>query len=212
MSENHWLPDGPADASRHLILAHGAGQGMRSEFMEAMVQRLGGAGVRVVRFQFPYMIEMERSGKRRPPDRQGVLLDAWHRTIDRALAEGIELPRLLIGGKSLGGRIASLVADERSVAGLVCLGYPFHPPGKPERPRIEHLQTLRTRTLICQGTRDPFGNETEVSAYSLSPAIRIAWIQDGEHSFRPRKGSGLTWEQNLSAAADAVREWVAGSG
>jgi uncharacterized protein len=212
MYQPDWLLDGPPDASRHLILAHGAGEGMRSGFMQAMARELGAAGLRVVRFQFPYMVETERTGKRRPPDRQAVLLDAWHQTIDHALAEGIELPRLLIGGKSLGGRMASLIADELSVAGLVCLGYPFHPPGKPDRPRIEHLQTLRTPTLICQGTRDPFGNEAEVSTYSLSPVIRFAWIEDGEHSFRPRKESGITWQGNLSVAADAVREWVAGSG
>jgi len=212
MNKPDWLLDGPPDARRHLVLAHGAGQGMHSELMEAIARQLAAAGLRVVRFQFPYMMEMERTGKRRPPDRQAVLLDAWHRAIDHALAEGIELPQLLIGGKSLGGRMASLIADERSVAGLVCLGYPFHPPGKPERLRIEHLQTLRTPTLICQGTRDPFGNETEVSAYSLSPAIRFAWIEDGEHSFRPRKESGRTWEQNLSIAADAVREWIVDSG
>jgi predicted alpha/beta-hydrolase family hydrolase len=211
MNKPDWLLDGPANARRCLILAHGGGQGMRSEFMEAMARELGTAGLRVVRFQFPYMMEMERTGKRRPPDRPTVLLDAWHQTIDHALAEGIELPQLLIGGKSLGGRMASLIADERSVAGLLCLGYPFHPPGKPDRLRIEHLQTLRTPALICQGTRDPFGNEAEVSTYSLSPALRFAWIDDGEHSFRPRKGSGTTWERNLAAAADAVRQWVAGS-
>jgi predicted alpha/beta-hydrolase family hydrolase len=105
--------------------------------------------------------------------------------------------------------MASLIADERVAAGLICLGYPFHPPGKPDRLRIEHLRTIRTPTLICQGTRDPFGNREQVDAYPLSPSIRLAWIEDGEHSFRPRKQSRRTLEQNLDQAAEAVVELVA---
>jgi hypothetical protein len=90
------------------------------------------------------------------------------------------------------------------VGGLVCLGYPFHPPGKPDTLRIEHLRHLRTPTLICQGTRDPFGNRDEVGRYDLSPAVRLVWIDDGEHSFKPRKASGRTLEQNLAQAVEAV--------
>ena len=86
--------------------------------------------------------------------------------------------------------MASLIADERGVAGLVCLGYPFHPPGKPDRLRTEHLRVLRTPTLICQGTRDPFGKRDEVAGYVLAPSIRLAWIAEGDHSFTPRGQSG----------------------
>ena len=91
--------------------------------------------------------------------------------------------------------MASLIADERGAAGLVCLGYPFHPPGKPDRLRTEHLRVLRTPTLICQGTRDPFGKRDEVAGYALAPSIRLAWIAEGDHSFTPRGQSGRSWAQ-----------------
>jgi predicted alpha/beta-hydrolase family hydrolase len=104
----------------------------------------------------------------------------------------------------MGGRIASMIADEVGAAGVLCLGYPFHPPGKPERLRTAHLETLKTPTLIVQGTRDRLGTEEEVATYALSPSIEVAWMGDGDHSFKPRKKSGRTLEQNLEAAADAV--------
>jgi predicted alpha/beta-hydrolase family hydrolase len=132
------LLDGPpAGADWTLILAHGAGQGMDSAFMAQMARALARAGMRVIRFEFPYMAEMRRTGRRKPPNREPVLLERWNRVIDWALAAGADAQRLLIGGKSLGGRMASLIADERAAAGLVCLGYPFHPPGKPDRLRTE---------------------------------------------------------------------------
>jgi predicted alpha/beta-hydrolase family hydrolase len=111
---------------------------------------------------------------------------------------------LVIGGKSMGGRIASLVADEAGAAGLVCLGYPFHPVGQPERLRVEHLEAIRTPTLIVQGERDPFGSQEEVAGYRLSSAIRIAWVVDGDHSFKPRKKSGRTEQQNWEAALGEI--------
>jgi predicted alpha/beta-hydrolase family hydrolase len=138
-----------------------------------------------------------------------VLLERWNLVIDRELAAGTDARRLLIGGKSLGGRMASLIADERGAAGLVCLGYPFHPPGKPDRLRTEHLLVLRTPTLICQGARDTFCKQEEVAGYALAPSIRLAWIEDGDHSFKPRKRSGRTWEQNLDQSAEAAVYFVA---
>src|SRR5262249_24203016 len=97
-------------------------------------------------------------------------------------------------GKSMGGRIASLIADEAVSQGLVCLGYPFHPPGRPQNLRVEHLRHLRTPALIVQGTRDSLGSREEAGGYELSPRIRIAWIDDGDHSFKPTKRSGRTLE------------------
>jgi predicted alpha/beta-hydrolase family hydrolase len=204
MSQAQWQIDGPPDAGRTLVLAHGAGQDMRSAFLDAIASGLGARGLRVVRFRFPYMAQMAAGASRRPPDREPVLLAAWHRVIDELLAEGTDPARLLIGGKSLGGRIASRIAEPDRVAGLVCLGYPFHPPGRPERPRIEHLRDLSVPTLICQGKRDPFGTPDEVAGYALSRMIQIIWIEDGEHSFRPAKASGRTWEANLQAAVASV--------
>ena len=195
---------GPADAPAVLILAHGAGQPMDSPFMAAIATNLAAAGIRVVRFNFPYMTRAKREGKRRPPDREPVLLETF-RTVIAMQRTGATL---FIGGKSLGGRMASLLADEPGIAGLVCLGYPFHPPGRPERLRTAQLERLGTPALICQGTRDPFGNEKEVSEYSLSESIEIYWIEDGEHSFRPRKASGRTEAQNLADAAAAVTAFI----
>lgn len=204
MHQFHLQIDGAAEADRTLILAHGAGQDMRSELMDFMAQALAAGGLRVVRFRFPYMDQIAGNGPHRPPDREAVLLGRFEAVIDEQLASGVRPEDLLIGGKSLGGRMASLLAERRSAAGLVCLGYPFHPPGRPERRRTAHLATLTTPTLICQGTRDPFGTPDEIAGYQLSPAIRLVWIEDGEHSFKPGRRSGRTWAQNLAAAAEAV--------
>ena len=152
------LLDGPLDARRGVILAHGAGAPMDSTFMAAFAEGISAAGIRVARFEFPYMTRRREDGRRRPPDRRPVLIECWRATIDGLHQTGIPRERLFIGGKSMGGRIASLIADEAGVAGVVCLGYPFHPPGKPERTRIEHLVSLRTPTLIVQGERDFIGD------------------------------------------------------
>lgn len=192
-----------------LVLAHGAGQGMDSPFMESMATLIAARGLRVVRFEFPYMQRMRQQGVRRPPDPAPRLIAAWHQVLDHLARSGQAPDRVLIGGKSLGGRMASLVATERPVVGLVCLGYPFHPPGRPEQTRVDHLRGIQVPTLICQGTRDPFGMPDEISGYGLGPAIRLVWIEDGEHSFKPSRSSGRTWEQNLAQAADAVAQWSA---
>jgi hypothetical protein len=123
---------------------------------------------------------------------------------------------LFIGGKSLGGRVASLAADELYSAGhndgLVCLGYPFHPPDKPGNLRTAHLEELRCPTLIVQGERDPFGSRAEVESYRLSPAIQFAWAGDGDHDLGPRGDSGFTRAGNLALAADALAAFADGVG
>src|SRR5262249_18414712 len=146
-----------------IALAHGAGAGMDSPFMAYFANELGNKGYRVVRFEFPFMASKRRTGKGKPPDREQVLRETWLKVIEKLGSKG-----LVIGGKSMGGRIASLVADEAGVAGLVCLGYPFHPVGKADRLRVEHLQKLKTPTLIVQGERDSFGGREEVAGYTLS--------------------------------------------
>jgi hypothetical protein len=185
---------------------------MDSAFMQTMAGLIAQGGVQVVRFEFPYMAERRRTGVKRPPDREAALLDAWLQVLQRMEAAGTPRSAIAIGGKSLGGRMASLLVDEQHLAALVCLGYPFHPPGRPDRRRTAHLEGLRTPTLICQGARDPFGRPAEVEGYRLSPAVRIQWIDDGDHSFRPRKASGLSEEQNLSTAARAVLTFLSGLG
>lgn len=191
------------EGSRTIVLAHGAGAGMDTPFMNFFAEGFAGRGLRVVRFEFPYMAKYRQGGKKGPPDPQPILRQAWLQVIQMLSAD-----RVVIGGKSMGGRIASLVADEAEVGGLVCLGYPFHPVGKPHLLRTEHLQTIRTPTLILQGERDPFGNRGEVAGYTLSRAVRIRWIEDGDHDLKPRKTSGRTQEQNWKAALDAILDFV----
>ena len=198
------LDSDPAGTTQTIVLAHGAGIDMRSPFMAAFSEGLSAHGIRVVRFDFQYLSEARRVARRRPPDRELVLLQTWRKMIQRLGAQS-----LIIGGKSLGGRTASLLADELTVGGLVCLGYPFHPPGKPVTSRrTAHLADLQTPTLICQGTRDPFGTAEEVEDYVLSPNIRLHWLADGDHSFRPRVSSGLTEQANWQSAISAVCAFV----
>lgn len=200
--------DGPAEAAWTLILAHGAGVAMDAPFMSGMAELIAAHGIRVVRFEFPYMQTIRQTAKKRPPDREAVLLARFQEVIAAQGGQGWDKHRLVIGGKSLGGRMASLIAEQQQLAGLVVLGYPFHAPGKPDKPRIEHLRELKTPTLICQGDRDPFGTRTEIEAYPLSDHIRLHWLADGEHSFKPRKSAGVTEQENLASAANAVAEFI----
>jgi uncharacterized protein len=198
-----YLYDGP-DKSKHLfVLAHGAGGAMDTPWMTRIARGLGERGIRVVRFEFPYMAARRTGGKRGAPDRQPVLLDTFRQVID----EHGGGPKVVIGGKSMGGRMASMVADEVEARGLICLGYPFHPPGKPEQLRTAHLAAMKTPTLILQGTRDPFGTEAEVATYELSKATQVEWLPDGEHSFKPRAASGKTEKENLERAIELAAEF-----
>jgi predicted alpha/beta-hydrolase family hydrolase len=195
------LIDGDPSAPT-LVLAHGAGAAMDSRGMTALAVRMADRGIRVVRFEFAYMAA-RRQGLRRPPPRADTLLDEYR----AVLAEVGGRP--VIGGRSMGGRVASMIADDAAVAGLVCLSYPWHPPAKPDQPRIAHLADLATPTLIVQGTRDPFGSPDEVAGYPLSPTIEIRWLADGDHDLTPRKSvSGFTAAQHLDTAADAVAAFV----
>jgi predicted alpha/beta-hydrolase family hydrolase len=202
ITEIDMLFDGP-ETGPVFALAHGAGAAMDSAWLKNLARDLGGEGIRVARFEFPYM-HARREGRRPPPDREPVLLATWRSVI--AALGGTE--RLVIGGKSMGGRMASRVADEMGVRGLVCLGYPFHPPGQPEKTRTAHLADLRTPTLIVQGTRDTLGSREDVAGYTLSPRIRLLWLEDGDHSFKPRASSGHTERQHMAAAVAAVAAFV----
>lgn len=205
-----WRPeilfDGPEEAALTLVLAHGAGGPMDSGFMTTVARGVSDRGFRVARFEFPYMHARRLGARRGAPDREPVLREAWLQTIEKLGGGG----RLVIGGKSMGGRIASMVADEARVRGLVCLGYPFHPPGQPDRLRTAHLAGLATPALIVQGERDPFGTREDVAGYTLSPAIRIHWIEAGDHSFKPRAKSGRTEAGNVQEAITVVVEFLQG--
>ena len=181
---------------------------MDSASMEATAKALAAAGFRVARFEFGYMASRRTSGVRKPPPRAEKLNPEYMVAITELGATG----PLIIGGKSMGGRVASLVADELfaagRIAGFACLGYPFHPPNKPEQLRTAHLQGLACPALIVQGERDPFGTRAEVEAFRLSSAIRWHWASDGDHDLGPRGASGFTRKGNLAAAADAVAQFA----
>lgn len=174
--------------------------------MDCIASFLCERSLEVVRFEFPYMAKRRLTGSKAPPDRKPVLLDAWERLIS-ALADKDELP-LFIGGKSMGGRMATHLAEVVPVEGVVCLGYPFHPRGKPEKLRTEHLLGVATPTLIVQGTRDPMGNPDEVAGYELSTAILMAWMETGDHDLKPLKKTGYTQEDYLVQAADRIAAFV----
>lgn len=204
------LLDGPEQAQQHLLLAHGAGAGMDHPFMSSIAKGIAAQGVRVGRFEFPYMHNTRRDGKRRPPDRMPKLLEAFQQRIHQYLQQIPANAQLFIGGKSMGGRVATLIAagQEQPLAGVIVLGFPFHPSGKADRYRGEHLATLSTPTLILQGERDSFGNRNEIASYPLSPSIRCQFITDGDHSLVPRKRSGTSLELNLASAIHFATQFI----
>lgn len=204
-----FLFDGPEDARVTIMLAHGAGAPMDSASMNAVTKALAAAEFRVVRFEFSYMAA-RRTGERRPPPKAETVIPEYVAAIDDL---GPTNGPLIIGGKSMGGRVASMVADQlydaRRIAGLLCLGYPFHPMGRPTQLRTKHLIGMKTPALICQGTRDEMGDRFEVSDYGLSDEIEVFWLEDGDHDLKPRKAiSGFTTAGHLKSVADKVTEWV----
>ena len=203
-----FLRDGPDDAPVTMLLAHGAGAAMDSPAMTAAAQALAAEGLAVARFEFAYMAARRAGGSRRPPPRADRLLDEYRAAVD-ALPPG----PLVIGGKSMGGRVASMLGDELHasgrISGVLCLGYPFHPPAKPDTLRTAHLETLTCPTLIVQGTRDPFGTADEVPGYALSPAVEILWLEDGDHDLKPRKRvTGLSAADHMATMAARAAAWA----
>jgi predicted alpha/beta-hydrolase family hydrolase len=198
------LPSGPVQG--HLILAHGAGAPMDSPFMQTMAELLVARGLGLLRFEFAYMAERRNAGGKRPPNPQGQLLDCW-RGVYQQVRQQVAGP-LAIGGKSMGGRMASMLADELGADALVCLGYPFYAAGKPDKPRVAHLAELKTRSLIVQGERDALGNRSTVAGYPLSGAIELLWLTAADHDLKPLKSSGFTHAQHLEKAAEAIAAFV----
>lgn len=194
-------PDGPP----RLLLAHGAGAGMDSPLLEALADGLAAAGVRTARFEFPYMRKARAEGRRRPPDRMERLEEAYRGAVAALGGAG----DLVIGGVSMGGRVASRVADGLGARALVCVSYPFHPPGRPEKLRTAHLAGLRTPALFVQGARDPFGTAAEARTFGLARTVRFHEVADGDHALAPRKSSGRTAAEARAEAAAAVARFVA---
>ena len=160
------------------------------------------------------MAARRTGGSKRPPPKAELLMAEYLAAMEDIARASPPGQKLIIGGKSLGGRVASLVADdafrEGRVAGLVCFGYPFHPPNQPQKLRTAHLATMQCPTLIVQGERDPFGSRAEIEALVLAPVINFHWIGDGDHDFGPRGASGFTRSGNIATAAAVVAAFAAG--
>lgn len=190
------------------VFAHGAGAPLDSEFMEQVALGLAEQGIRVARFNFDYMQQRIDTGSRRPPQRAPALLEQYHQVLTT-----LNQP-VVIGGKSMGGRMASLLASEANqeyrtvIKGVACLGYPFHPQGKPDKLRIEHLANIEQPLAIIQGTRDKLGSQDEVAGYALPKSINWHWLADGDHDLKPRVKSGYTHSLHLSSAVHFLSEFI----
>lgn len=204
-----FLLDGDEAGRTTVLFAHGAGAAMDTVWMSTVAGMLAQRGLRVARFEFSYMAARRTGGARKPPGKAETFMPEYQAAIAALDCDG----PLIIGGKSMGGRVASLIAErqreEGRICGLLCLGFPFHAPGKPEQVRSAHLAATRCPTLICQGTRDPFGTRDEVETYALSPAVSLFWAEDGDHDLKPRKRlTGKSLEDHLNAVADRVAAWA----
>ena len=178
---------------------------MDSAFMSSMAELLCAYGLEVVRFEFPYMAERRQTGKRRPPNPMPQILQSLGDQVLKWSAVD-QLP-LFVAGKSMGGRAAAMLSQSQVVA-AVAFGYPLHPAGKPEKCRLEPLQSRTCPLLIVQGDRDQLGNRAEFESLSLDSSISIHWLADGDHDLKPRVKSGFTHSQHLQAAAQHVAEFV----
>ena len=216
MSKITFLENPPAGKTvAHILLAHGAMAAMDNPFLEELAQQLVDQDLTVHRFEFGYMEERRSTGKKRPPPKAEKLTEEYLSAIEeiRATAVARNCP-LIIGGKSLGGRVASMVATEcfeaSLIHGLVCLGYPFHPPKQPDKLRTAHLEHFPCPTLIAHGERDPFGSPDEIAGYALDPRIKFHWVGDGDHDFAARKRSGFTRSGNIASVAQAIAKFAVG--
>ena len=201
------LPTSPPAPT--LVLTHGAGASSTHPNTTALAELIAARGVRVARFDFPYMRRAMETGRRPwPPDPEDVLAGAWVQVIQQLAQQGVPTSKLFFGGRSMGGRIASYIADAVEPAGMVCISYPFHAPKNPASAITIHLQQLATPTLIVQGERDEYGTREEVEGYELSPHVQLSWIPDGNHGLVPRKRSGHTEEGNRELAAEAIAGFI----
>ncbi|MDF4258198.1 alpha/beta fold hydrolase [Vibrio parahaemolyticus] len=199
---SQWIVEGPENGPL-FVFAHGAGAGMEHDFMTAVAKGLVEQGIRVVRFNFPYMVKRSEDGKKRPPDRAPKLLEAYSEVIAHFASSPV-----VIGGKSMGGRMASLLAEHELVAGIACLGFPFHSPGKPEKFKGDHLASIDKPTLILQGERDTFGKREEFDEFVFSQQVKVSFLPDGDHSFKPRKSSGHTEAGNIALAVEQLSVFI----
>ncbi|AXY44249.1 dienelactone hydrolase [Halomonas sp. JS92-SW72] len=187
-------------------MAHGAGVGQDSTFLERLRDALAEHGLQTLAIEFAYLQQMRREARRRPPPRVERLVEELARWCD--ILTHPALPPLWLGGKSMGGRVASLLAARDGAPGLILCGYPFHPPRKPESLRLAHWPLIASPTLVVQGSRDPFGSRDEIAGYDLGGA-RLHLLEDGDHDWQPRRASGRTQASLIDEAAEAIAEFMA---
>ncbi|MEH6354652.1 MAG: alpha/beta family hydrolase [Marinobacter sp.] len=229
MSKTTWLPsDGFYDAPEvAMVIAHGAGAPADSEYMKQLVMMLDGVGISSIRFEFPYMQQRRFDGRKRPPGRQPGLLDSFAQALKRARDELPQDCFVMAGGKSMGGRMASLLALPANISessessfnsnrlrsnlmdAVVCYSYPFHPPGKLDCWRTEHLAYINCPLLIVQGTRDPFGKPAELVTQSAALAnCELRWLEGGNHDFQPFARQPETQSDLIRQAAQLTRQFA----
>lgn len=190
-----FIKDKPAQPKARMLLAHGAGAGAESEFMCQLADQLLKHKVEVWRFNFAYMQRFIDTGKRSLPDKLPLLQQLFSQLITECPDD---LP-LFAGGKSMGGRVASMLSAHNKVRAVVAFGYPFHAPKK-QQWRTEHFATLNCKLFIAQGERDAFGNREEVAVQSW-PQVTVNWLTDGDHDLKPRVKTGLTQSHLIAQAA-----------
>lgn len=201
-----------AESRAVMVLAHGAGAPADSPFMEELVQALEINGISTVRFEFPYMQKRREDGRKRPPDRQPRLVECFSEVVDHVRLELNDDCPVVVGGKSMGGRMASVLASERSdLAGVVGFGYPFHPPGRLDKWRTDHFASLRCPMLVVQGTRDPFGKVEELAGYPKTwGRVQVVWLEGGNHDFQPLARQKSSQSALIADAGRQARAFVDG--
>ncbi|MBN8179828.1 alpha/beta hydrolase [Roseibium aggregatum] len=202
-------PETPPVAT--LLLAHGAGAAMDSAFMNKLAAALASQGIAAARFEFAYMAGRRTGGPKKPPPRADKLIAEFQTTLQSVLSQS-DGP-LLIGGKSMGGRVAAMLAGGGSLPGrakgVACFGYPFHPTGKADAEwRLQPLQDAKRPVLVLQGDRDPFGSKAELDEVTLPAHVSLTYLEDGNHDFGPRGKSPATLDGNIKLAAEAVRAFA----
>ena len=203
-----FIVDGRHDAQATVLLAHGAGASMDSPAMNTLVAALTGAGLRIARFEFAYMAA-RRTGQRKPPPKAEMLIPEFGEAVRNLDWTG----QLIIGGKSMGGRVTSMIADDLHaadmIAGLLCLGYPFHPPGKPGQLRTRPSGRPCDAGTHLPGNAGPVRDAQRRRRLLAVSQIEMLWIEDGDHDLRPRKAvAGVSFEQSITEMAAKVRDWV----
>lgn len=212
-----WLVDGlgplevKGDGSAgRLLIAHGAGAGQHSLYMSRLRDALAEQGVQTLAVEFSYMQRAQLEGRRIPPPPIDHLVEELSRWCD--ILTHPQGGTLWLGGKSLGGRVASLLATRERAAGLVLCGYPFHPPRKPEKLRLAHWPRIACPTLVVQGSRDPFGSRDEVAHYELAGQRQLHWLEDGDHDWKPRRRSGRTQAELIEDGAAVIATFMKAHG